>query len=338
MPSANFVWRKPVLRIDAVDDLAVFGQDRGDGVEIAIAPAPEVQVLRGSGSGEQARLAGRQRRIAAVETAHHAAVAVADLGAVADLARSRAGVADLGLRMDRRATGLHVEFVRPDILANSAKAGGERQRLVDRAGQVQPDILGDPAIIDVEIVVVPLEAAAGRALLVLPVIVDADRDEVLAGPERRGDIGTERHRAVLGERYRLAIDPDLRRLTHAFELEEGAGTGPLRGKRDVLAVPDDAGREILDVTRECLLLVEGVRKRDIVPAAIVEAGLLGARLLTGRRPPAGIEVVRRARRDDRGRGVMRDRRDCDGREEHAKHGTDGLRQDTLPIGQANLSY
>ena len=70
---------------------------------------------------------------------------------------------------------------RVNINAGRAEVRIERQRLVQLVGDVQADVLVDAAVVGVEVLVVPLEALAGRLFLVVPGVVDAHGDDVLAG-------------------------------------------------------------------------------------------------------------------------------------------------------------
>ena len=184
--------------VDAVDHLALVHQAGRDGVEIAIAPAPIMEAGDRCGGGEGSALAGRNRGGGAVEAGNAAAGGIAHFDAERQGAGGGAVVADLAFGMDGRAAAGDVETVGPDILAGGAERRIERQRLIDRAGQVEPDILGNAAIIDVEIVIVPLEAAAGGAFLIFPVIVDAHGDDIVAGFERSRNIGAKGHHAMFG--------------------------------------------------------------------------------------------------------------------------------------------
>jgi len=259
----------------AVDDLAVLHQLGGHRVEIAVAPAPELQVrqppagghhlglARGDGHGRRGELAGRL------------AVDVLQRHPVGEGARPGAVVPHLAFGVDRGLAALDVELVGPDIDAGGAQAGIERQGLVQVAGQVQPHRPVDSAVVHIEVVVVPLEAAAGGALLVLPVIVDPHGDDVLerGGLEQLGGVDAEGRGAVLVAAGPHAVDVNVAGLAHALEVDDRpAAHGRTRacGQHEALAVPGDAGRVLVDVAREGLVLVEGAGQGDRLPGRVVE--------------------------------------------------------------------
>ena len=66
-----------------------------------------------------------------------------------------------------------------DVHARAFQAVVERQRLVNLAGDVQPDVAVDASVIGIEVVGVPFERCAGSALLVIGAVVDLDRENVL---------------------------------------------------------------------------------------------------------------------------------------------------------------
>nr|GEU28280.1 hypothetical protein [Tanacetum cinerariifolium] len=286
---------KTGARDHAVDLLAVHLERGGHVVQVAVTPAPEPQVVHcraGLDGGRGASGNGLRRPGKAGDLA---AVAVAQLHVIGERAWRIVLVAHLRLRVDGGAVAGNVEIAGVHVHAGRAQAAIQRQRLVQPVGQVQPHVFWQAAVVGVEILVGPLVALAGGLLAVVPAVIGAHGNRVLAVHQRGRDIVPERGHAVFVQAHALAVDVHLGRLARAFEFQEHFLTARLRRQGKSLAVPGDAGRMVHDVPAESVVLVPRARQRHALPAAVVEAD--GCRL--GRvghgEAPAGIEIVRLAR-------------------------------------------
>ena len=90
---------------------------------------------------------------------------------------------DLGI--DGDVGGLHrdVEVAGVDVDALALEAVVERQRLVDLAGNMQPDMAINAAVIGIEIVRVPFKGSAGSAFLVARPVVNLDSKTFSCSPK-----------------------------------------------------------------------------------------------------------------------------------------------------------
>ena len=160
-----------------------------------------------------------------------------------------------------------------DVNARAFKAIIERQRLVDLAGYVQPDVPVDAAVVGVEIVRIPFKRDACGAFRVGSLVVDLDREYVLLGPEVRriGDVEAVRRDSVFTQPDLLAVKEDVARLAHALEFEEDLVAGQIGGQPEVFAVPRESligaavATAVGDELPERVDVVERVRRADRLP-------------------------------------------------------------------------
>ena len=131
---------------------------------------------------------------------------IADLGVDGDVGR---------LLRDVEVGGMHVN-------AAGLEAVIERQCLVDLAGDVQPNMPVDAAMVGIEIVRVPFKRSSGSAFLVVRAVVHLHRQHVLLGPEvhRIGDVDAVGGNSVLIQSDRFPIEENVAGLAHAFEFEK----------------------------------------------------------------------------------------------------------------------
>jgi hypothetical protein len=74
-----------------------------------------------------------------------------------------------------------VEVGRVDVDAGGAESVEERKRLVEFFRDVETDVLGDAAVVGVEVFIVPLVATVGGFFAVVPGVVGADGEDVDGG-------------------------------------------------------------------------------------------------------------------------------------------------------------
>ena len=98
----------------------------------------------------------------------------------------------------------------------------ERQCLVNLAGDVQPDMPVDAAMVRIEIVRIPFKRSSGSALLVVRAVVYLDRQHVLLRSElhRIADVDAVGGDSVLIQPDRFPIEENVAGLAHAFEFEK----------------------------------------------------------------------------------------------------------------------
>ena len=130
-----------------------------DGIQVAVAPRPEVQAVHSLRRRHRPRLAGLQRDALAMEACHLAAVGIRHQRLVGEGAWPCVVVSHLRLSMYHSLAGSNVEVSGIDIGSRRTEAGVEGQRLVEPVGQMQEDVLGNAAVVGVEVAVVPLVAA-----------------------------------------------------------------------------------------------------------------------------------------------------------------------------------
>ena len=147
-------------------------------------------------------------------------------------------IADLGL--DRHVGGLGGHG---DVRGINIDAGGleilvERQGLVNLAGDVQPDVAVEAAVVGIEILGLPLEDGAGGFFGVVGDVGDLDGEDVFLVAEVNGvgDVDAAGRDAVFVFADGLAVHEESGGLPHAFELDEDLVALGAGGKLEVLAV------------------------------------------------------------------------------------------------------
>ena len=134
-------------------------QERLYGIEIAIAPRPEMQPLHFVLYADRTSLARLQRDTLASNDVRQVAVGIMQLGKQPHGAGLAALVAHLRLHMHHGLAVRDVKIRGIDVGARGSQIAIKRQRLVEFARDVQIHILGNAAIVGVEVAVVPLIAA-----------------------------------------------------------------------------------------------------------------------------------------------------------------------------------
>ena len=84
-------------------------------------------------------------------------------------------------------------------------------------------------------------------------------------------------------------------MSNALEFEKHFFAVAARRPLKMLAIPCDAGREVLDVPAKCVVFIPGMRGRDILPSGVVEITVFGSRHIADKQAPIGIKVVFDAR-------------------------------------------
>ena len=115
-----------------------------------------------------ARLAGLHGDGVALEPGHLAAVGINQLDVIGEAVGTGVVVPDLALGMDDGLVVLDVYVGGIDIRPCRSKVRVKGQCLVELVGDVKPHVLGQSAVVGVEVAVVPLVAAVERAVAVFP--------------------------------------------------------------------------------------------------------------------------------------------------------------------------
>lgn len=157
---------------------------------------------------------------------------------------------------------------------------------------MQENVLVDPAVVGIEILVVPLVRRAGGLLPVRPAIVDLSRQDVGLIVERDiADIKAKGHDPVLAATDPLAIKVELPGVTDAFELEKDVLI-PARGWQvKVFPVPGNSGGQVGNVHAESIIFVPRMGEGYVLPIVVVEGRRLCGRGIAHEYFPPRVEVV-----------------------------------------------
>ena len=138
---------------------------------------------------------------------------------------------------------------------------------------MQPNILGNAAVVGIEITVVPLVAALVLARTVGPRIVAANGYRVLSFYNIRCKVEAAGHHAVLAIAQVMAVDIEIGTLADALELHENLSLQHIACGNELLPVPTDGVGQVDDILAEGLIAVEGIGQRHRLPLAVVEIRL-----------------------------------------------------------------
>ena len=276
------------------DETAVvdhFPQPRLNGIEIAVAPAPEMQIGHTGRCLQRPRLTRAQiHGLHVPGSGYHVAVGIAHAEHKGHAMRLTVVVAHLRLHMDGGLMAGNVEVGGIDVGARRAEVGVERQRLIDLVRKVQVDVLGNAAIVGIEIAVVPLVAAVVNPRAIRPAVVTAHGQHVLALMDVGGKVEAAGHDTILREAQAVTIQPEVGTLAHALELYEHLALHFRGRKLEMLPIPGYGVGEVDNILAEGLVAIEGKWKGDLLPAGIVKRGLGGCREIANTKKPAGIEA------------------------------------------------
>ncbi len=125
-------------------------------VEIAISPTPEMRIVEPPLGVHHARFTGLKRMFPTLKPAHLTVILVKDRASIDERPRFVVVISHLRLGMNRHLFSGNVIVFAIDIYSRGLEIRVQGQRLIQLVGHVQPHILGDAAIVGVEILVVPL--------------------------------------------------------------------------------------------------------------------------------------------------------------------------------------
>ena len=88
----------------------------------------------------------------------------------------------------------------------------------------------------------------------------------------------------------MAVDVEVRTLTNTLKLHEDLLVFVLLLQAEVLAIPDDRIRQVVNIEAEGLILVEGAGEGHLFPIPILEMHLLCLGDIPDTEQPCGVEV------------------------------------------------
>ncbi len=200
----------------------------------------------------------------------------------------------------------------------------ERQCLINLAGEVQPDVVVQAAVIGIERAAHPLILRAGRLFLVIVAVVHLHRDDIFLAAEVHefGQVEATGGNAIFVFAGELAVDPEAPGLFQAFKFEENFPVPGAGRQLEMLPVPGNArvgvpvATAMTDDVGVRIGVVERVRGADGDPFRVVEINFFRVGRVLADEFPSGVEVECDPRRRGRGVGCFRCReRQGDGQAE-----------------------
>ena len=151
-----------------IDNPAIDLKNRVNIVKIAIAPAPEIEMVYSRARDQSLRFAGSDSLRTALDRLDCPSIRIGDR--YLEVASFRVGALVLHLRFgsDRCAPAGDIKVACMNVHAGGAKARIERQRLVQLVSHVQVDVLVDAAVVSVKIPIVPLKRRIRRLFVIGP--------------------------------------------------------------------------------------------------------------------------------------------------------------------------
>ena len=261
--------------VNLVDDLPVAHKRGAHVVQISVAPAPEVQAFHLCTGLQGDGLPGRNLLGLAFPLFHKGSVALQKLHLIDGADALFRLVAHFRLGVDSSAALLDAHIGRIHIYTCSLKVGVERKGLIYRTCDVQPYVLGQSAVVGVEVFVAPLVFDSGGPLCKVPVVVHPYGNHILTLTDIRGKVETEGHDTVLVTSHLGPVHVQVHSLAGSFELDENFPSFSRRRQSEMLAVPYYRIRKIVDINFEGFVFIEGVGQGDFLPVLVVERTLLG---------------------------------------------------------------
>ena len=184
----------------------------------------------------------------------------------------------------------NIEIGGINVGSGGSKITVERQGLVEFSGDMQPDILGNAAVVGIEIAVVPLVAALVLSRTVGPRIVAANGHRVLSFYYIRCKVEAAGHHAVLAIAQVMTVDIEIGSLTYTLELHEDLSLQHIACGNELLPVPADGVGQVDDILAESLVAVEGIGQRHPQPLTVVVAGVGGIGEIAHAEAPLAVEI------------------------------------------------
>ena len=229
-----------------VHHLPIHSQYRINVVEIRIVHVPEPRPRQRAGRLEDLCLAGSQSQtlplhFGPLQPCPRHSVRIHDHRRQSNTQRLPGFVAHL--RFHRHVAGFldDGKMRRININARRLEILVKRQRLIDLAGQMQPGVVVQPAVIGIEVAPHPFVAHAGRLLPVTVAVVHFDRDEIVAVKIHQvGQVQAAGGDAVLEFAGGFSVDPKAAGLFHPFKLQEDFPALRAGRQLEMLAIPGEA--------------------------------------------------------------------------------------------------
>ena len=224
-----------------VHRFAVYREDGVHVVEIRVFRTPETCALERRGGRQDGLFAIDHVDRTACEPGANLPVAIDNHGRQLYRGAIAGGIAHL--RIDRNGCALsgNIEVGGMHVDPGAFQAVVKRQGLINFAGDVQPDMPVDAAVVGIEVVGVPFKRGAAGTLLVIGAIIHLDCQHVLFAPEmnRAGDVQSEGSHPVFVKPGWFAVQKNVAGLSHTFKFEEDLVAGKFGRKFEMLAVPDE---------------------------------------------------------------------------------------------------
>ena len=134
---------------------------------------------------------------------------------------------------------------------------------------MQPHILGYTPVIGIEVTVAPLVLGVGSPFFVKPVIVYPNGHHIFPTVLDVGSqVETYGHGTVFMQTQVLAVDVEIGPLTYTFKFHKHLLAFGLCRQAEVLAIPHDGIRQVVDIQFECFVFIERARESDFFPIGI----------------------------------------------------------------------
>ena len=286
--------------IDFVDvhSLAVDRQDGVDVVKIRVVRAPEARRFQRSGRSQNGLFAIDHINGVAFECGANLAGGIHDHRRQCDRGAIAGSIAHFRVHGDIGGFAGDVEVRGVNIDTGAFEAVVQRQRLIDLAGDVQPDMPVDAAVVGIEVVRVPFERGTAGALRVVGAVVDLYRQHVFLASEVHGggDVHSVRGHSVFVKAHGFAVQENVAGLPHALEFQKDVVSGKFGGQLEVFPVPDDSfvcppvAAAVRDDRAERIDVVERMRRADGDPGGVVEGGGFGPLDIVADELPVEVEI------------------------------------------------
>ncbi len=298
-----------------VHHLVIDRQQAINCVEIGLAVAPKFRGRQLARRLEHLGLTADQIRGVALQFRAQVSVRIHYRGREGDGLLVAGLIAHLRLHIQRAGLVGKVVIRAVNIDARGLEVLVEWQRLINLAGQVQPEVVIQAAVIGIKRAPHPFELDTGGFLLVIIAVIHFHGDDVvdLAKIHQIRQVQPQRRHAVLIFAGGFAVDPKPAGLLEPLGFEEHLAVLGACRQLEMLAIPDNArpsvpvAAAVADELGVGIRFVIGMRRADLAPSRVVKVRRLGVGHVRADELPAGIEVENRMRRRGHGKG-FRDHR------------------------------
>ena len=190
-------------------------------IEIAIAPRPEVESDDLRSSLQRRRLSWFEMGVVLTLLAgYQTSVGISQRKHQRYVMGLRVFVPDLRLCVDHGLAAGYVEVRRIDICARCPKIRIQGKRLIELIRHVQPYVLGDAAIVGIEVAIVPLVSAVVLARSISPAVVTTNSQHILTYYYIRCQVEATSHHSILAVAEVMSVQIEVCPLTYTLKLDE----------------------------------------------------------------------------------------------------------------------